>query len=501
MDTELLLGKDLPARSFNDTTLGRALDVIYDVGTEPLFSQIAFKAASVFPLDMRHVHFDTTSVNVWGAYDVYGEGGEEDERLRIVNGHSKDKRPDLKQFLIKMLCVQRNVPLLGGCENGNASDKTLNNDLLKRLSSYMAIHGLEPGAFVYIADSALVTPDNLEEVRDNLFITRLPFTYNEADRVVAEAVREDKWTDVGSLVQTPPRGHPKPAVYRVCEKTVKIGEVAYRAVVVHSSAHDKRRLKRIERQLKKSRQEAEEHIKKVADIAYFCRADAEAAMERLRAKPTLFHSTDVEVVEQAKYGKGRPPKNGPRKIASITYGVKGKVVERTAEAEQKRKEAGCFVMLTNVPTEGTMAHIGAEILAAYKDQHGIERNFGFLKDPLIVNDLFLKKPERVEVLGFILLVALLIWSLIEYTLREYVRTTDSVLPGWDSKPTTRPTPFMMSTKFSGIQVMNIKGHRRLAAPLNHTQIRFLTALGLSPHDLYAPTRSRSPNPKNVPKTI
>ena len=261
VDAELLLGKDLPARSFNDTTLGRALDAVYDVGTEPLFSQIAFRAASLFPLDMRHVHFDTTSVNVWGAYDVYGEGDEEDERLRIVNGHSKDKRPDLKQFLIKMLCVQRNVPLLGGCENGNASDKTLNNDLLKRLSSYMAIHGMEPGAFIYIADSALVTPNNLKEVGDNLFITRLPFTYNEADRVVAEAVREDKWIDVGSLVQTPPRGHPKPAVYRVCEKTVTIGEVAYRAVVVHSSAHDKRRLKRIERQLEKSRQEAEECLK------------------------------------------------------------------------------------------------------------------------------------------------------------------------------------------------------------------------------------------------
>jgi transposase len=486
VDTELLLGKELPARSFNDTTLGRALDAIYEVGTEPLFSRIAFTAASRFAVDMRYVHFDTTSVNVWGAYDVYGRESEDDERLRIVNGHSKDKRPDLKQFLISMLCVQRTVPLLGGCENGNASDKRLNNTVLNRLSSYMATHGLKPGAFIYVADSAMVTPDSLAQVGDNLFITRLPFTYNEADRVVTEAVRENKWTHVGSLVKTPPSRNRTPAVYRVCEKDVTIGEEPYRAIVVHSSAHDKRRLKRIQRQLESSRQEAEERLKEVTDVTYFCRADAEAATERLSAQPSLFHSIEAEAVEQINYARGRPPKNGPRTIASITYRVKGTVVERTAEADQKRQEAGCFVLLSNVPSEGDLAHTGAEILAAYKDQHGIERNFGFLKDPLIVNDLFLKKPERVEVLGFILLVSLLVWSLIEHTLRDYVRTTDSELPGWDAKPTTRPTSFMMSTKFSGIQVINIEGYRRLAAPPDQTQIHYLAALGLAPKDLYLP---------------
>lgn len=52
-----------------------------------------------------------------------------------------------------------------------------------------------------------------------------------------------------------------------------------------------------------------------------------------------------------------------------------------------------------------MAHTPCEVLAAYKEQHGIERNFAFLKDPLIVNDLFLKRPDRIEALGFILLTA------------------------------------------------------------------------------------------------
>ena len=73
VDTGLLLSKNIPAVAFNDTTLGRAMDAIYAVGTEQLFSQVAFRAARSFllSLDMRHVHFDTTSVSVWGDYALY----------------------------------------------------------------------------------------------------------------------------------------------------------------------------------------------------------------------------------------------------------------------------------------------------------------------------------------------------------------------------------------------------------------------------------------------
>src|SRR5450830_2043927 len=101
--------------------------------------------------------------------------------------------PTLKQFLVQMLCCQRNIPLLGGCADGNASDKTINNAVLTRLSAYMARYGLSEGAFVYIADSALVTAGNLEVIGDNLFITRLPFTYGEAERVVSEALEKGAW--------------------------------------------------------------------------------------------------------------------------------------------------------------------------------------------------------------------------------------------------------------------------------------------------------------------
>ena len=86
-----------------------------------------------------------------------------------------------------MLCVDNNIPILGATKDGNASDKTINNELLTDISKHMARHGLAPGAYVYIADSAFVTEDNLKEAEKTMFLSRLPATYNECSRVIRQA--------------------------------------------------------------------------------------------------------------------------------------------------------------------------------------------------------------------------------------------------------------------------------------------------------------------------
>jgi len=104
-----------------------------------------------------------------------------------------------------MLCVDRNIPIFGKTEDGNASDKKINNAVLSHISKHMSEHGLEKNAFIYIADSAMVTEENLQEIgEETKFITRLPATYKECERVIAEAVSEKKWEDIGVLSITKP---------------------------------------------------------------------------------------------------------------------------------------------------------------------------------------------------------------------------------------------------------------------------------------------------------
>ena len=159
-DTELLLGKRVNPAVFSDYNVGRVIDKAYEIGSIKLFTAIAKNAVDVFDVSTRHASFDTTSVSVFGAYDLYSEDGQS-SILKITHGHSKDHRLDLKQFLVSMLCVDRNVPVFGKTEDGNGSDKTINNEILTSISKRMASHGLQPGAFIYIADSAMVTQKNL----------------------------------------------------------------------------------------------------------------------------------------------------------------------------------------------------------------------------------------------------------------------------------------------------------------------------------------------------
>jgi len=81
-DVELLLGEEVNPTAFNDTTVGRVLDEMYEVGTMKIFQAISARAIELFSLDLSHAHFDTTSVSVWGDYNLYHEEG---EPKRLIN--------------------------------------------------------------------------------------------------------------------------------------------------------------------------------------------------------------------------------------------------------------------------------------------------------------------------------------------------------------------------------------------------------------------------------
>jgi transposase len=475
-DTALLLGKAVSPEAFQDDTVGRVLERLYATGTMTVFTACAVRADRVFGFDKRYVHFDTTSITVYGEYLPPEETPEQEVPFRITYGYSKDKRPDLKQFVLSTLCVDRAVPLWGKPEDGNASDKTVNNTVLSNIATFLATHGVAPGAYIYVADAALVTEDNLAALGDTLFITRLPATYNECGRLIAEAVAQHTWDEVGVVAHTKPTRHRPVASYKAYEGQVTLYGTPYRAVVVHSSAQDKRQQQRLARDIQASYSTMQTAARTAEQQEYFCRADADAAAAQLRAVHAAYHRLDVTVEERPVYGRGRPSPQKPRPIKALRYRLQTTISPQTERIARREEEAGCFVLLTNVPTTGDLAHSARDILTVYKDQHGTEQNYGFLKDPVIVNSLFLKKPERIEALGLILLLALLLWRLMERTMRAYVDTTSTPLPGWDKKATARPTAFMMVTKFAGVLVLKCGHDRQLARPLSVVQQQYLTAL-------------------------
>jgi transposase len=113
--TEHLLGAGIEPRHLNDDKLGRVLDRLYEAGLTSLFVQLAGRAISTLGVGTRRLHLDATSFHLHGHYPqqqphgqqqavAEGEHNEEPEPIHITQGYSGDHRPDLKQFVVDLLC-------------------------------------------------------------------------------------------------------------------------------------------------------------------------------------------------------------------------------------------------------------------------------------------------------------------------------------------------------------------------------------------------------------
>lgn len=135
---EHLLGEGIEAAHLNDDRLGRVLDKLYKLGTTEVFLAVALLAVDRFGVRTQQVHADSTSFSVEGEYASASEATEAKEDgepvpICICRGYSRDQRPDLKQFLVSLMCsADGGVPLWLKVGNGNDSDAQQFAQLMRR---------------------------------------------------------------------------------------------------------------------------------------------------------------------------------------------------------------------------------------------------------------------------------------------------------------------------------------------------------------------------------
>jgi len=221
----------------------------------------------------------------------------------------------------------------------------------------MARHGVKEHEFIYVADSALVTQENLTAMNDDfVFISRLPENFKACKELIRKAA-SGLWEDVGHLSHRIVKGKEIRARYRLQEESIELYGKRYRAVVVHSDAHDQRRQKRLDKAVKKDLATLSAQAAKLQRQEFFCRADAEAAATAF--PEGALHRVTRVIEERPIYGRGRPRQNEPPAPKCIRYRVSITVAENQEAIAQLREEAGCFVLLTTMSAE---KHCGKEIL-------------------------------------------------------------------------------------------------------------------------------------------
>jgi transposase len=434
---DLLIREGLTAEDFNDDSLGRALDKLFDAGITEVFASVASRALGVFGIEHDFVHLDNSSFSLEGDYATPSE---DPKVVRITHGYSRDHRPDLKQVVVSLICsYQSSIPVWLQALDGNRVDKESFPRIIQAYISQMQASELP----YFIADSALYSEENIKSLSQVKWITRVPATLNEVKDL-------RKSTTPEQMQESALKG------YRYLEVENNYGGVQQRWLVVFSEASHKREEATFGKKLAQRRVAAERSLKQLSQQQFSTRKAAKAAVAALEEQ-WEFHQVEAQLEKAFHYKQPGRPRKG-QKPERVNWRVTGQVVDNEEAIAEARKSKGQFVLGSN---ELDKERLPAEmILKAYKGQAAsVERGFRFLKDPMFfASSLFLEKPERIMALLMVMCLSLLVYALAERSLRTELAQRDESIPNQVGKPTQRPTMRRIFQVFEGIDVLLVKDH-------------------------------------------
>jgi transposase len=454
---EHLLGAGITADMLNDDCLGRTLDWLYEHDVTTLFAGLALQARRHFGIAAQHLHIDTTSFSVSGDYASKEEG--DPVAIAITHGYSRDHREDLKQWMLALATTHDgDVPIFLRPLDGNSSDKEHLSAAVKEVMTQLRDQlPEEQEQRIAVFDSGGYSEANMKSYNEaNIWwISRVPETSTAAKTALEEG--EGQWQALSD-------GSGEYVV-----RTMELPQGKERWVIVRTHAQVQATQKHMEKQVKKVQQEWEKRLWHLSTQVFGCETDARTAWEKtLKGKPSWVIATFTLKAQQQYQQRGRP-KKGAAPDQTVWSLLPTLAVDQAEVAALASKKAA-FIVATNILDGQRLAP--EQVISTYKEQGGVERGFRFLKDPMfLASSVFVKKPERVIALSFVMVLCLLVYRLAEHLLRRQLAATEQTLPNQVNKPTNRPTMRWVFQCFEGIDLLHIRTGSHW-----HTQILGLQAL-------------------------
>lgn len=433
---ERLLGENLAPACFNDDALGRCLDAISDYGVTKLFTELSFDIGVEQGLLGFACHFDTSTLSLYGTYEQ--EDSIEVKGPAPAHGHSKARRPDLKQMVINLATTGKaGFPIWMEAHNGNASDQVVLHEAAQRMETFCSgLAGSQP--FLYVGDSAMYS--HCVKYGDNLrWLSRVPERVGACKDLVQMSAETFTWHEMDSN-------------YRHCEIGCNYGGVEQRWLMVFSEHAYKREIKTLEKNIKKEYEQATKMLRHFNAEVFSCSHDAEVAAAE-RVKKLKYHHVEFDITPVTKHaGSGRPKKDVTPDV--VGYIAKGCLSADESKITPIRNQKGRFVLGSNEFDIEKLSSTG--ILIEYKEQSKTESGFKFIKDDTFeVDSIFLKKPARIEALMMVMTLCLMVYGVAQYFLRESLKKSNETVPDQMGKPIQNPTMKWVYRLFQGVQVLSI----------------------------------------------
>jgi transposase len=447
--TEHLLGEGIKASYLNDDRIGRVLDKLSRYGTTMFFLKASLQGVERYEVDTEQCHLDSSSFSVEGDYafeDTDREIGEEDEAkvqaIKICRGYSRDQRPDLKQYMVNLICSRDGgVPLWLKVADGNQSDAQSFAGVMQEFAQQWDMERM------FVIDAAFYSEPNLQQVSSLKWLSRVPQTLKLAKELMQQSTAE--LTAVDCELED----------YQLWEVSKTYGDIEQRWVLIESQTRKEdetlwaKELEKIESRLNRQ-------LKQLTKTIFACRPDACEALLQFQEQLETHQLKDIQIQTVKIKRQPGQTKIDKSKTAIDGYRIQGQLQLKAETAEKFSRQRSRFILATNqLDREQWSAQ---KLLKEYKQQQKVERGFRFLKDPLFfTSSVFVKKPERVEALALIMALTLLVYTLAERRLRQVLAEQGHTVLDQRKRPTAKPTFRWIIQKFQGIHLVMTEGCQRI----------------------------------------
>jgi transposase len=474
---KVMLPHIAPEQYFDDR-LADTLDAIFSYGIGDLELAITRNMIDVFQIQSQVCHNDTTSVSVYGNAD----NNKTDSSIRITFGHSKKHRKDLKQLIWSMsVSSDHAFPLFQKAYSGNTADVTTYVEQWHNL-----IDLLDCNDFLYVADSKVITHENMAHIADNegFFIAPAPM-YESYKNEFEDALNKHNHEQLIPYKERFNRGFEVPIEFCHEDKDYQL-----RMIILFDHGLCTIKQKALQNRVDKTRDDFQELSGKLNRYKLKSQEQIDAACAAILKKNNtesyftyLLTNNPVTTYKNGK--RGRPSANSD-KIAEVNDHFSVKLdFDETAFAKAF-SQCGYYPLLTNKPSHQLSIE---EAMLAHKNQYKCEHTFRRAKGPYSIEPIYLHTPERIESFLFLFKIALQILVLIERTARKNIDNRDRGLDGFmpNKKDVRNPRSEFMLKEFEDIvqgkMQMPDGKHYGFVSQLNELQKDILSILAV-PHYYY-----------------
>lgn len=472
-----------------DTTDDRLARVVEELGKQTqAIQEIEVKLGRhlirAYELPTVVARADTSSFSV-----NHTQGDSSEENL-LRYGYSKDKRPDLLQYRQLLATLDpMGMPLVSATVEGNGADDPLYFPTWEKM-----VRVIGHKKFVFIADckaGSIATRGQIA-LSGGIYCFPVPMSGQHPQYLQQwvlnppaeiQSIRllhqDEDEPDVGKGFEV------ELGKFWLNPETNKWVRWHERYLVVYSTSLAASIIRGQQQRISSAQTALNKLAAKPGEDPQVLAHKVENILERYRVKDFFNTTITEQIIQLPRYlGRGRPSKNSPtQSVTSICLQLQ--IQLQNAAIQQAETLAGWRLYVTNAPI--TQLSLSLAVMY-YRNEWLLERGFHrFKRGSLPALPIYFTDQNRIAGLMFLLSIALRVFTLMEFVVRQALIETQQSLAGlYDGNPkrkTERPSAEKMLKAFCDLTLYFLPDSTIFVTPLSELQKQILYLMKM-PDSLY-----------------